>query len=273
LSGSDGGNLSRRAATAAVVLPPLLVALFLGPPLLVVAIVGVAAGIGMLEFFRLLDSAHVAPHKIGGLVAGVAFFLDAALPGLVGRPLWPIGAVALLAGALIQGDARDQVSGAALSLFGSVYLGGLGGTIGGLRLLEPRGEGAYRIALLLAIVMSADTVAFFVGKAFGRHRLAPALSPGKTVEGAIGGLLGGAIGALLIRLLGRLSLPFVDALLLGVFVSALGALGDLFESLLKRWAGVKDSGGLFPGHGGMLDRLDSLLFGAPLLYYYFGTLR
>jgi len=95
------------------------------------------------------------------------------------------------------------------------------------------------------------------------------VSPGKTVEGAAGGIVGGVVGALGVRALGLPSLPLTDALFLGVLVAGLGIVGDLDESLLKRWAGVKDSGTLFPGHGGMLDRLDSLLFGAPILYYYF----
>ena len=115
----------------------------------------------------------------------------------------------------------------------------------------------------------SDTFAFFFGHALGRRRLAPALSPGKTVEGAIGGLLGGVVGAFAVRALGLPGLPALDTLALGALVAALGIVGDLDESLLKRWAGVKDSGVLFPGHGGMLDRLDGLLFGAPVLYYYF----
>jgi phosphatidate cytidylyltransferase len=117
--------------------------------------------------------------------------------------------------------------------------------------------------------MVSDTLAFFAGRAFGRRRLAPALSPGKTVEGALGGLVGGVAGAFGIRALGLPLLPPWHALGLGLLVAAFGIVGDLDESLLKRWAGVKDSGTLFPGHGGMLDRLDALLFGAPVLYYYF----
>jgi phosphatidate cytidylyltransferase len=89
------------------------------------------------------------------------------------------------------------------------------------------------------------------------------------VEGSFGGLLGGVAGALVVRAVGLHELPALHAAGLGALVAASGVAGDLFESLLKRWAGAKDSGALFPGHGGMLDRLDSLLFGAPVLYYYF----
>jgi phosphatidate cytidylyltransferase len=125
------------------------------------------------------------------------------------------------------------------------------------------------VVLLLAVIVVSDSLAFFVGHAIGRTRLAPGVSPGKSVEGALGGLLGGVLGALVVRHLGLPGLPALHAAGLGLAVAAMGIVGDLDESLIKRWAGVKDSGTLFPGHGGMLDRLDSLLFGAPVLYYYF----
>jgi phosphatidate cytidylyltransferase len=99
------------------------------------------------------------------------------------------------------------------------------------------------------------------------------VSPGKSVEGALGGLVGGVVGAFAVRQLGLPELPPLHTAGLGIAVAAMGIVGDLDESLLKRWAGVKDSGTLFPGHGGMLDRIDSLLFGAPVLYYYFLYVR
>src|SRR5262249_17221782 len=110
------------------------------------------------------------------------------------------------------------------------------------------------------------------GHAFGRHRLAPTISPGKTIEGGVGGVLGGIAGALLMCRFGLPDLPLAHVASLGAVAAVLGIAGDLFESMLKRWAGVKDSGRLFPGHGGMLDRLDSLLFAAPVIYYYFYAL-
>ncbi len=162
---------------------------------------------------------------------------------------------------------------AAATLLGAVYLGALGGTIAALRLLPPAGRGAWRIALLLAIVVFSDSLAFFVGHAFGRRRLAPLISPGKSVEGALAGILGGVLGALVVRPPAFDAMPIAHAIGLGASVATMGIVGDLVESLLKRWAGVKDSGALLPGHGGMLDRLDSLLFGAPVLYYYFQYVR
>ena len=121
------------------------------------------------------------------------------------------------------------------------------------------------VALRLA-VWGLDTAAYAVGKAVGRHKLCPKISPGKTVEGAIGGLL--AAVALIAGLGHWLGLPLAHGLILGAGVGVAGQVGDLFESLLKRRAGVKDSGSLLPGHGGVLDRFDSLLFAAPLAYFY-----
>jgi phosphatidate cytidylyltransferase len=265
-----GANLARRVVTALVALPLLVVALFVGPPWVGVAVVVVAALLGLFEFFRLARARRLEPMRLTGLVLAAGIFLDVLFPGRPGPPLWPLGAVLLLGVALLPGrELVDSVPSAAVTLLGAVYVGALGGCIAALRVLEPKGDGAWRVVLLLAIIMVADTCAFFAGHALGRHRLAPALSPGKTVEGAIGGLCGGVLGAFAVRALGLSWLPPLHTLILGALVAALGIVGDLDESLLKRWAGVKDSGSLFPGHGGMLDRLDSLLFGAPILYYYF----
>jgi len=268
-----GANLARRVATAAVALPLLLAAFFLGPPLLGAGIAAAAVIIGLWEFFALMRARGLVPFRATGVVLLAAVFVE------VGRPvapasLWPAVALLTLVSLLARGaDFAATVPSAALTLLGAAYLGAMGGAIAALRLLDPEPAGAWRLVLLLAIVMASDTAAFFVGTAAGRRRLAPDISPGKTVEGAAGGLAGGVAGAAVVRVLGLPSLPLAHALLLGLAVAALGIAGDLLESLLKRWAGVKDSGVLFPGHGGMLDRLDSLLFGAPVLYYYFSLLR
>jgi phosphatidate cytidylyltransferase len=263
-----GRNVARRIATAVVVLPPLLAALFLGPPLLGVGVVAAAVLVGMWEFCALLEAGGLRPFRGTGLVLAAALFAEVAWPGRA--PVGPLAALLLLGVALGRAPAGPgAIPSAAGTLLGALYLGALGGTLGALRVIEPASEGAWRLVLLLAIVMLSDSVAFFVGHAWGRHRLAPRLSPGKSVEGALGGLAGGVLGALAVRSIGLPSLPLSHAVLLGVGVSTVGIVGDLDESLLKRWAGVKDSGTLFPGHGGMLDRLDSLLFGGPVLYYYF----
>lgn len=250
-------------------LPALLAVLFLGPPELAVAVVGLALTVGLWEFGSLLQARGVQPMRRIGMLLAAALFLDVVSPGWLGVPFAPLGALLLLTFTLWRGADRESVSAAAATLLGAVYVGALGGTIAALRVLAPVEEGAWRLVLLLAILFCSDSLAFFVGHAIGRHRLAPSVSPGKSVEGAVGGLAGGVLGALAVRLIGLPHIPALHAVLLGAAVAGMGIVGDLDESLIKRWAGVKDSGRLFPGHGGMLDRLDSLLFGAPVLYYYF----
>lgn len=268
-----GANLVQRVATALAALPLLLAALFLGPPLFAVAIVAAAVIQGMRELLSLLEAAGTRPLRLAGWAALAAFFVEAAAPQ-AGVPLWLVAPLAVAYAALgARPDPRSAGLGAAVTLLAAAYLGGLGGTMAGLAVLPPVERGAWRVVLLLAIIMTADAAAFFVGHSLGRHPLAPRISPGKTIEGSIGALLGGAAGALVVRAMGLHELPALHAAGLGALVAASGVAGDLFESLLKRWAGAKDSGALFPGHGGMLDRLDSLLFGAPVLYYYFRICR
>jgi phosphatidate cytidylyltransferase len=268
-------NLARRVVTALVVLPVLLAGLLLGPPLLGAAVVLIALLLGMWEFFGLLEARGLVPFRVTGVVLLLAAFVEVVTRlDWVGPPLWPMVALVSLTALLLRvGDFTATVPAAALTLMGATYLGALGGTIAGLRMLEPHVLAPWRLVLLLAIIMMSDTAAFFVGSALGRRPLAPAISPGKTMEGAAGGLVGGVVGALAVWAAGLPGVPAWHAGLLGFVVAILGMLGDLLESLLKRWAGVKDSGRLFPGHGGMLDRLDSLLFGAPILYYYFSSMR
>jgi len=270
---SFSANLARRVATAAVALPLLLAAFFLGPPLLGAAVAGIAVVIGLWEFLGLMKARGLAPFHVPGAVLLAAIFAEVAWP-VVPASLWPAVALVALIGLVPRGpDFASTVPSAALTLLGAAYLGSLGGAVAALRLLPPDRDGAWRLVLLLAIVMVADTAAFFVGSAAGRHKLAPVISPGKTIEGALGGLAGGVAASAAVRALALPSVPLRDALLLGLAVATLGIAGDLVESLLKRWAGVKDSGVLFPGHGGMLDRLDSILFGAPALYYYFSLVN
>ena len=264
------GNLSRRLATAAVALPLLALALFWGPVWLMEVIVAAAVLLGLKEFLALLEARAIRPMRIPAVLLTALFFFDVAHPAATHPPLAALAVVVLFSALLLRrDDFAHSLAAAAFTLLGALYLGALGGALAALRSLAPADEGPWRLTLLLAVMMIADTCAYFVGSAIGRHKLAPRISPGKTWEGVIGAAVGGVLTALLVRRLGLATLSLMDAALLGLGVTALGTTGDLAESVLKRWAGVKDSGALFPGHGGMLDRLDSLLFGAPVLYYYF----
>ncbi len=152
-----------------------------------------------------------------------------------------------------------------ITIFGLFYVPILLSHIGLLRGLTDGKEWTF---LVLAVVMSSDSLAYFVGRKWGRHRLYEAVSPKKSIEGALGGLGGSLLGVLICKMTFFQSLSLIDVLLIGTGVGAFSQLGDLVESLLKRSFDVKDSGGFFPGHGGLLDRLDSLLFAFPLTYYY-----
>jgi len=157
---------------------------------------------------------------------------------------------------------QDALGRAAASVFPMLYLGLPIGAMVSLRSLR----GREALFLLLLTVVVSDTAQYYTGRAFGRRLLAPAISPKKTVEGAVGGFV---FGGLLLAAAGAWwlpSMPVVLRALLGVTIVALGIAGDLFESMLKRSAGMKDSSRLIPGHGGVLDRIDALLFAAPVYY-------
>jgi phosphatidate cytidylyltransferase len=137
-----------------------------------------------------------------------------------------------------------------------------------LPLLHRRGDGSLWVTLSIAVTFVCDTGAYFAGRSLGRHKLAPAISPGKTVEGGVGGLVASLGFTFLARATFFPALTVRDCILVGLAAGILGPIGDLTESLLKRSAGVKDSGNLIPGHGGMLDRIDAVLFVGAYVYWH-----
>lgn len=137
-----------------------------------------------------------------------------------------------------------------------------------LVLLRQSPYGIEWMFVIMLIVMTNDTAAYYTGSLFGKHRLYPQVSPKKSIEGAVGGLFGSIAGTLLARASFFPQLTITDVLLTAIIIGVVGQTGDLFESLLKRSFGVKDSGSIIPGHGGVLDRLDSIIFAAPITYYY-----
>lgn len=152
-----------------------------------------------------------------------------------------------------------------MTLFGVLYLGL---TLGPLSMTRMLPQGEWLIFFLLLVTWASDTGAYYVGTLYGRHRLAPTISPKKSYEGLVGGVIGAIIASYIIRWWFLPELSGLDCLVLGILLTITGLWGDLTESAMKRSVGIKDSGGILPGHGGMLDRLDSLLFTAPAFYYY-----
>lgn len=166
-------------------------------------------------------------------------------------------------------DIKAAASDASTLVLGVVYVPLL---LAHLVLLRSTEYGIQWLFLLLVIVMAGDTAAFYVGSTIGKRRLYPEVSPKKSIEGSLGGLIGSVCGALIAHATFFPELAVVDAIIAAIILGLLGQLGDLFESLLKRCYGVKDSGTIIPGHGGILDRLDSIIFAAPVAYYYVSLL-
>ena len=196
--------------------------------------------------------------------------------GVFALPAPFTAAVAILTGAAIvtpllamwcRATPEAMLDAATTTIFPVVFVGLPFAYVVGLRSV-PGENGSDLLLLAMLCVTLSDTGAYYVGSAFGVHPMAPVISPKKTWEGAAGGILGSVIAALIAHFWFFQRLPLVHALVLGVLLCAAGIVGDLAESALKRSAGVKDSSALLPGHGGVLDRVDSLLVAAPVLYYY-----
>jgi phosphatidate cytidylyltransferase len=191
-------------------------------------------------------------------------------------PISGLPIVAAVAAALVAVLRADRFGVAVLAAESAGALAGLliglgAGSFAALASLSPTEDGTARLVLLLSVVVASDVFAYFVGHAVGRRKLAPQVSPGKTVEGAIGGLLGAALASAVVATQLFKTQPLGLIVTIGVLLAVAGMVGDLLESLFKRYVGVKDSGSLFPGHGGVLDRIDAFILAAPLLYAFFRT--
>ncbi|MBN1337460.1 MAG: phosphatidate cytidylyltransferase [Deltaproteobacteria bacterium] len=250
----------------AVVLPALLFGGVLAVDLLCWALLV----LGCLEYGRLAFPAAEAAARWTVLLGGIAVFAATVYPsgGILGSGL--LLTLGVAAAFVVVMATRRDLAGAldrmGRIVLGLVYPGLFLAWVPLLRRLEPDTLGRDVVLLLLACIWLCDTGAYFVGRSLGRHRLAPRLSPKKTWEGAVGGLAASVATAVAFSRI--LALPWNDAWAVGIGGALCGAaiVGDLAESLLKRAVGVKDSGVFLPGHGGVLDRLDSVLFGAPILY-------
>jgi phosphatidate cytidylyltransferase len=255
--------LGKRVLTAAVLLPPLVGAVMFGKGWPFALLVGTVTILCAVEYFRLFFPS-ARDRWSGVAVTGLAYLSGILLPHRAA------GAAVLCCVALASfhfladgEEPPEKARGAGLAALGTVYIGGFLSTYPRIIAL-PSGE--HWIFLGLVVVFAGDTFAYFVGKAFGKRSLAPSVSPNKTVEGSLGGL---AMSVVLGTGYGVLFLPGVPPWFLflsSAVVGAAGQAGDLFESLLKRAGGVKDSGTLLPGHGGMFDRTDAVISAGPVLY-------
>jgi phosphatidate cytidylyltransferase len=254
-----------RVLSALILLPVLVGSIWFLPPVATLILAAIAAILAVVEYVRLAEGLGAQVPRPIATAAAVAACAS------VARPELPLDLVMLtsiiVVGALAVGSGQPGpaiLRDTAATIFPIVYIGLPLGAIAAIRAIA----GREALLLLIATIVISDSAQYYTGRAFGRSPLAPSISPKKTREGAIGGILFGTAG---LALGGWWVFPSANKAILilsAATIVVLGIVGDLFESLLKRSAGVKDSSTLIPGHGGILDRIDSWLFAAPVYYAY-----
>jgi phosphatidate cytidylyltransferase len=274
--------MKTRVLTALVALPVLIASIVLPSyiPETVWIFVGIAAlalAAGLFEFFSLTKKlelkADAGVGYLGATALTIAFIFDAPAAFADMLSMTVAGSVILV---LItqtfrfQKDFSKMLGGAGVTILGVLYLAFLGGFLISMRVgFEDKPFlSTHLLGYFFLVLMGSDTGAYFAGRAFGKHKLAPGISPGKTVEGLIGGLVAAAAFAALATFWFFPELPYKFSIPLAIVMAAVGVLGDLAESAMKRGSKTKDAASILPGHGGLLDRLDSLLLNAPILYYF-----
>ena len=283
-------NLTLRLITAVILIPPIVWVCYVGG-MAYVAVIILINCLAINEFYDFISQKGTTPHRLLGTLAAAALPLIV----FVGDAFFATSFMtAVLLGVMIlqltKAEIREAISSVSATFFGVFYVGWLLSHAVSVRFiysdltrrygaahsgsLDPE-IGFFFMLLCLTAAVLCDAGAYFVGRRYGRHRLAPAISPNKTVEGALGGIVLGALGAMLTKLVfdyivpGELSKGFslTVAGLFGVVIAAMATLGDLVESVLKRDARLKDAGSILPGVGGVLDRIDSALLAIPVMYY------
>jgi phosphatidate cytidylyltransferase len=263
---SSGGAALLRRVLSTLVLLPIFIWIVLGAPIWVFgATVVLLAAMGQWEFTGMYERAGVRLSRALGLIGGTLVTASFALP--ISERVVFTGVLLLVLTALLwtPRDGPADWQGTAVTVFGIGYVNWLLGYAFWLRELE---AGKEWVLLLVWVTWLGETAAYLVGSVAGRHALAPRVSPKKTVEGALAQLVVSVVAAVIARawFFPALSLP--GAVTVGALLGVTGQVGDLVESALKRSVGTKDTGSLIPGHGGVLDRIDSLLFNTPVLFYY-----
>lgn len=256
--------LRQRVLTAIIGLPLLIAIIWFGEPWFTLLIAAMAM-LGSLEFYRMASHSKIQPITYFGVAWVLLLVLSPHCPYTTTTPLLITSAIVIPLIWLLFRSPREQAfNNWAWTIAGILYIGWMLSYWIDLRSLEAGKEWVF---WAMFTTFASDTCAFFSGRAWGKHSLASAISPGKTWEGAIGGLLAGITASLILSASFSLPLSYWQMALLGGVISIFAQLGDLVESLLKRNTGTKDSGKLVPGHGGILDRTDSLIFTGVVVYY------
>jgi len=279
-------NLQLRLITAAVLVPAVIGACWNGGWTYVGVVIAFIL-FGLREFYGLISAKGATPHRLLGYIAAaslpvIAYIGDAS----IATSALTATLLSLMVFQLRKQEIREAIASVSETFFGVIYVGWLLSYAVSVRFISVELErrfgapvdpevGFFFMVLCLAAVVCSDAGAYFVGRSYGRHKLAPAISPNKSVEGAVGGVFTGGFMALVIKAVFALFFPsqlsseltWAAALLFGMVLAAVAVVGDLIESLLKRDAALKDAGDLLPGVGGVLDRIDSALLGIPVMYY------
>jgi phosphatidate cytidylyltransferase len=255
-----------RIVTGLILAIGWLLLLLVGSYPLFCLVITAGSGVALYEFLRMSLSGSEYKLTFPVLVLGIFPLLGASLWGTSGMTSSLFLAfIVLIILTVVAFPTLDNGLGfVSRYWFGIFYIGFCGAH---LILLRSLSNGIFWLLVLTAITVFSDTAAYYVGRKLGTTKLYPALSPGKTRAGAIGGIIGGMVGGLVVASIAFENANLVMVGLLSLFLSAIGIIGDLIESLIKRVSGVKDSGQILPGHGGLLDRCDSILLTAPVLYY------
>jgi phosphatidate cytidylyltransferase len=261
----------KRVITALIGIPFLIWIIEFALFYICVGLIVIAAALALHEYFALIEIPWVF-RLAGFLIAGIAlfYFVMPRAPEILFGGVMLMLIVALFS----QLELMVAFRSAAYGFFGAAYIGGLMSYMISLRMLDAAaGRGGNLLMMLFCIIWAGDSFAFFAGKSFGRHKFAPVVSPKKTWEGAVAGFVFSVVAAVICRSTFVPQISLRDAIIIGALVGIAGQIGDLCESIIKRAVQVKDSGQILPGHGGILDRIDSLLFGAPAMYYYLFFVR
>lgn len=257
----------KRVLSAVVFLPVFIAIVYWGPPILFFILLTAAVLLGVREYFSLTSKIGVDGFPRLTMLLSFLLILNFYFGNLYFSEWFLLAMFSLFAAWFLSETnvkvAFDQI---AYSLMGALYVAGLLGHLILIRNLE--NGGALTLFMVMTVWMG-DTAAYYIGRTYGKRRLAPAISPGKTVEGAAAGLLGSMAAGGLAKWWLVQDIALVHCLIVALICGMIGQLGDLAESLLKRNAGAKDSGGIVPGHGGVLDRSDSLMFAGPAFYCYY----
>lgn len=258
----------RRLIVALIFIPLFIMLVKYLPPSAFFILIFSVIMIGQYEFYTILSRDGIQPSKIIGIFLGALLSFTFYTGNLYIFNLFiPAGIFLVIIGRIMsKRDIKKAFVDVSITFFGIFLIAWL---MGYQLLLRNLNEGSDLILLLYTIIWIGDSAAYAIGSSIGRHKLVPVLSPRKSWEGAVAGLIAGIGMSFIAKFSFFDTMNYRDCLILGFGLSVLGQLGDLSESMFKRGAEVKDSGSLIPGHGGILDKMDSLLYTSPALYYYY----